>query len=90
MCLVVFVCGGCGLGLPGFYPTLMRGAANTENPIARSFGRFKEMMMMMMTTHTVRRCHLLTTKKPKQQTPQITSTKQPSATQKRKTHKTSG
>ena len=24
--------GGCGLDLPGFYPTLMRGAANPANP----------------------------------------------------------
>ena len=61
--------------------------SQTRQTQARSFGRLKEMMMMM--THTTRRCHLLTTKKPKQQTPQITPTKQPSATQKRKTQKTS-
>jgi len=34
MCLVVFVCGGCGLGLPGFYPILIRVVANSAGPSA--------------------------------------------------------
>jgi len=79
MCLAVFVCGGCGLDLPGSYPTLMRGAANSAGPIARSFGRLQEKMIIMIIimTHTVRPCYLLTTTtKPKQQTTEITSTEQ--------------
>jgi len=49
------------LDLPGFYPTLERGAANPASPIARSFVHFKEKMMMMMTEQTVPPRHLLTT-----------------------------
>jgi len=58
--------------------------SQTGKPNSSFFGRLKEkIMIIMMMTHTVRPCYLLTTKKPKQQTPQITPTKQPTTTQKK-------